>query len=94
MFDIDWRSAAAYQHAMAIPAAGFAWEYLRRDDDYHRDFDRVSRRKSPTATTLDAFSQRWGLRFPTRPDAAGRSRVGVLGSELAARGRAVVRSVL
>ena len=47
MFDIDWRSAAAYQHAMAIPAAGFAWEYLRRDDDYHRDSHR------PRATAVD-----------------------------------------
>jgi hypothetical protein len=71
MLDIDWRSAAAYQHAKVIPAAGFAWEYLRRDDDYHRDFDRLNRRKSSTATTLDAFSQRWGLRFPTQPAGAG-----------------------
>jgi Family of unknown function (DUF6499) len=72
MIEIDWRSAAAYQHAKVIPAAGFAWEYLRRDDDYHRDFDRLNRRKpSPAATTLDAFSQRWGLRFPTQPAGAG-----------------------
>ena len=70
MLNIDWRSAAAYQHAKVIPAAGFAWEYLRRDDDYHRDFDRLNR-KSPTATTLVAFSQRWGLRFPTQPAGAG-----------------------
>ena len=70
MLDIDWRSAAAYQDAMAIPASGFAWEYLRRDDDYHRDFERVNRRKSPPATTLEAFSQRWGLRFPAQPAGA------------------------
>ncbi len=70
MLDIDWRSAAAYQHAKVIPASGFAWEYLRRDDDYHRDFERVSRRKSPAATALEAFSQRWGLRFPTQPAGA------------------------
>ena len=73
MLDIDWRSAAAYQHAIVIPASGFAWEYLRRDDDYHRDFDRLSRRKPPAATTLEAFSQRWGLRFPTQSVGAGRS---------------------
>ena len=35
MLDIDWRSAAAYQHLKVIPAAEYAWEYLRRDDDYH-----------------------------------------------------------
>src|SRR5260370_16661420 len=93
MLDIDWRSAAAYQHAKVIPAAGFAWEYLRRDDDYHRDFDRLNRRKSPTATTLDVFSQRWGLRFPTQSVGAGRSRVDILDSELAAGSRAVVHHV-
>ncbi len=90
MLDIDWRSPAAYQHAKVIPAAGFSWEYLRRDDDYHRDFERVNRRKSPAATTLEAFSQRWGLRFPTQSVGAGRSRVDILDSEPAAGSRAVV----
>ena len=71
MLKIDWRSPEAYQDAEAIPAAGFAWEYLRRDDDYHRDFERVNRSTPPTDTTLDAFSERWGLRFPAQPDAAG-----------------------
>ena len=71
MLDIDWRSAAAYELAKVIPASGFAWEYLRRDDDYHHDFERVNRRKPPAATTLEAFSQRWGLRFPTRSDGTG-----------------------
>src|SRR6266852_1797520 len=94
MLDIDWRSAAAYQHAIVIPAAGFAWEYLRRDDDYHRDFERVNRRKSPAARTMEAFSQRWGLRFPTQSVGAGRSRVDILDSTFAARSRAVVRSVV
>src|SRR6266700_7735037 len=92
MLDIDWRSAAAYQHAIVIPASGFAWEYLRRDDDYHRDFERVNRRKPPAAT-LEAFSQRWGLRFPTQSVGAGRSRVDILDSELAAGRRAVVHHV-
>src|SRR5258705_2150556 len=93
MLDIDWRSAAAYQHAIVIPASGFAWEYLRRDDDYHRDFERVNRRKPPAATTLEAFSQRWGLRFPTQSLGTGRSRVDILDSELAAGSRAVVHHV-
>jgi hypothetical protein len=71
MLKIDWRSAEPYQHVEVIPASGISWEYLRRDDDYHRDFERVNRRKSPAATTLDTFSRRWGLRCPTRPAGAG-----------------------
>ncbi|WP_395370615.1 transcriptional regulator domain-containing protein [Komagataeibacter diospyri] len=34
----DWQSPAAYEHAKDIAAAGMAWEYLRRDDEYRRAF--------------------------------------------------------
>ena len=63
---IDWRSPAAYQYTERIPAAGFAWEYLRRDDDYHRAFQNIARIMDPDAQLLDEFSERWGLRFPLR----------------------------
>jgi len=69
MLSIDWRSPAAYEHARTISAAGFAWEYLRRDADYHRDFDKISHLKTQTTRTLAAFSERWGLRFPARSQA-------------------------
>lgn len=64
---INWRSSAAYQYTESITAAGFAWEYLRRDDDYHRDFDSITRIEDPPTERLDEFSERWGLRFPLRP---------------------------
>lgn len=67
MLSIDWRSPAAYQHAERIPAAGFAWEYLRRDDEYHREYQRITRIRKPPARTLEEFSKCWGLRFPVRP---------------------------
>lgn len=67
MLSIDWRAPAAYEHTKSIPAAGFAWEYLRRHEDYHRDFQRISRMREPDAAQLETFSQRWGLRFPMRP---------------------------
>jgi len=66
MLSINWRSPAKYEHARYISLAGFAWEYLRRLEDYHRDFQNVARIKKPTARELEAFSQRWGLRFPVR----------------------------
>jgi len=68
MLSIDWRSPTAYEHADSIPAAGFAWEYLRRDDDYHRDFEQVNGRRRPSPQSLETFSQRWGLRFPEGPE--------------------------
>jgi hypothetical protein len=64
MLNIDWRSPAAYQHAERIPAAGFAWEYLRRDPEYHRDYEKIARTRKPAVHTLQEFSKRWGLRFP------------------------------
>lgn len=67
MLSIDWRVPAAYGHAKSIPAAGFAWEYLRRHDEYHRDFMTIAEMKTPAANQLELFSQRWGLRFPVRP---------------------------
>ncbi len=66
LMNIDWRASAAYRHANDIPAAGFAWEYLRRDDAYHRDYEAVARMGLAAGKRLDLFSRRWGLRFPLR----------------------------
>lgn len=63
---IDWRAPVEYRHTDTIEATGFAWEYLRRDDEYHHDFRSISRMKNPPVPRLDAFSHRWGLRFPVR----------------------------
>ena len=67
MLKINWRAPAAYRHTRKIPPAGFAWEYLRRNDDYREDFRLLVRAKRPDATELEAFARRWGLRFPARP---------------------------
>ena len=56
----DWRDAAPYERAEALPASGLAWEFLRRDDDYGRTY-RSARRRSPVAA--DRAAGRWGLRF-------------------------------
>lgn len=74
----DWRSPAAYAHAKSIPAAGFAWEYLRRDDDYRRDFDRTRRLQRLDSDAQTTFSERWGLRFPDRPGSLRRPGRAVL----------------
>lgn len=66
MLKIDWRLPAAYRHAKHIPAAGFAWEYLRRNDEYRQDFQTVARTGGPAGRDLEAFAVRWGLRFPVR----------------------------
>ena len=66
MLSIDWRSPAAYGHTKHIPAAGFAWEYLRRNNDYRQEFQTIALTGGPTGRDLEVFAARWGLRFPVR----------------------------
>lgn len=66
MLGIDWRSARSYNAARSIPPAGFAWEYLRRHDEYHHDYQTIMRAGKPGMSYLETFSRRWGLRFPLR----------------------------
>lgn len=87
MLSIDWRSPEAYRHAKSIPAAGFAWEYLRRDGEYHRDFQTIIRIRKPGTQRLEAFAQRWGLRFPVRSRNPIGSAIPVLDSEPSTAGR-------
>ncbi len=66
MLSIDWRAPAAYRHTKNLPAAGFAWEYLRRNDEYRRDFQTIAQARRPGVRQLERFAQRWGMRFPKR----------------------------
>ncbi|MEH3117230.1 MAG: DUF6499 domain-containing protein [Methylorubrum populi] len=66
MIEIDWRSASGYRYAKTIPAAGFAWEYLRRHAEYRQDAKRLTEPDPPEPCELDRFTERWGLRFPAR----------------------------
>ena len=66
MLRIDWRSPVAYRHAKHISAAGLAWEYLRRYDEYGQEFQTVALTGGPSGRDLEAFADRWGLRFPVR----------------------------
>ena len=67
MQSIDWRTPAAYKRIKDLPPAGFAWEYLRRNDEYRNDFKAIALTGQPGARQLERFAQRWGLRFPKRP---------------------------
>ncbi|WP_334151173.1 transcriptional regulator domain-containing protein [Hyphomicrobium sp.] len=66
MLSIDWRAPAAYRHTKHLPAAGFAWEYLRRNDEYRHEYQTLTAMQRPDARQLEAFALRWGLRFRRR----------------------------
>ncbi|WP_319802070.1 transcriptional regulator domain-containing protein [Azospirillum fermentarium] len=55
----DWRSAAAYTDTAALPVAGWAWEFLRRNPEYRAG----TRAVAPRSAEHTAVGRRWGLSF-------------------------------
>ena len=72
MQSIGWRIPAAYKHVKDLSAAGFAWEYLRRNEDYRDDVTCLAQKAEPSVSEVDAFACRWGVRFPARPKRSAR----------------------
>ena len=54
--NIDWRDAAAYAYMDDLDPGDLAWECLRRNPDYRREY--------PAMCDGTLSSQTWGLRFP------------------------------
>lgn len=70
----QWRSSERYEPVERMSASGLAWEWLRRNEAYNRDFDALSAHNADIAMLTDAIRQRWRLRFRGRPRT--RSRCG------------------
>lgn len=62
MSRFDWRSPEAYANMQGAEAADFAWEYLRRNGDYRRDYDSLGK-GALSAGPGPQFRERWGLSF-------------------------------
>lgn len=57
----DWRPTAAYLYILNLDSSGLAWEYLRRNLAYLREWnDRGQGHSAPNA-------EHWGLQFRRRP---------------------------
>lgn len=59
-----WRDAAAYAFMDEASVDDLAWECLRRNLDYQRDFGRLLETARLDEPLPRAMSDRWGLRFP------------------------------
>ena len=70
----DWRSPAAYAYLNDLDLAGFAWEFLRRNPDYRRNFRSVVGKPKPQTQLVQRPVTHWGLRFPSRSGPARRHR--------------------
>ena len=66
MLSIDWRSPAAYETLQNLDPVDFAWEFLRRNPDYHRDHHEITHASSMDIEIVEGRAQRWGLCLPCR----------------------------
>lgn len=60
----DWRSPSDYDYLKELDRAELAWEFLRRNPEYQKDFARIVDVTKRKATVV---AERWGLCFRLRP---------------------------
>ena len=61
-----WRSSSSYDYVDHLTAPEIGWEWLRRNEDYQRDYAEFSQETAPTTELIKRASLRWDLRFPGR----------------------------
>ncbi|OUJ14555.1 hypothetical protein HK28_12915 [Acetobacter sp. DsW_063] len=59
-----WDTAQLRRALEPLDHAGFAQEWLRRNDDYRHDYDMTVRHGGGDLDTLIAMARRWGADFP------------------------------
>ncbi len=73
---LDWRRCDIADDLKHVGKPGFAWEFLRRNRGYRRDFNRITRHAptdSPgTAAAVAQVLHRWGLNCPQRSECGGK----------------------
>ncbi|HEV2652201.1 MAG TPA: DUF6499 domain-containing protein [Rhizomicrobium sp.] len=71
----DWRSATAADELNRLDRAGFAQEFLRRNQDYQEDYRRMIRLVEAGTMSEEAATSvlalRWGLSFRVRSNTFG-----------------------
>ena len=62
MPEFDWRSPESYKSLQNADITDIAWECLRRNVDYRRDYE-VMIANSPDGEVTPEFRRRWGICF-------------------------------
>ncbi|APG09519.1 hypothetical protein BKD09_14340 [Bradyrhizobium japonicum] len=58
----DWRSPESYKSLQDAEVTDLAWEFLRRNPDYRRDYEETIG-NSPDGEVTPEFRRRWGICF-------------------------------
>ncbi len=72
----DWRAASAVETLNSLDRAGFAWEFLRRNPRYRREYNQAAKEAASAAS--EAAGHRWGLSFRLRSQTRSPQRCGDL----------------
>jgi len=59
----QWRSDAAYAYLNQLQQAELAWEFLRRNPNYQRDYQTAADATADQAELSETLIAQWGLRF-------------------------------
>lgn len=59
---VDWRSEEDYANFEKAETAEIAWEWLRRDGEYQKDYGAIAIPARLNGATHD-FRHKWGLSF-------------------------------
>nr|WP_245421764.1 DUF6499 domain-containing protein [Rhodoplanes serenus] len=76
----QWRSSSTYDFVDGLAAADLAWEWLRRNADYQRDFANIERGAVDPQRYRDVVRARWGLQFRSPPKAQRHRNYSLLGA--------------
>lgn len=58
-----WRASSSYDFIDRAGVDDLAWECLRRNRDYQKDYARLRRGKALDLPVSEEMETRWGLRF-------------------------------
>jgi len=67
----QWRSEGAYAYLNDLEPAELAWEFLRRNPEYQRDYRTAADSTADQAEFPESLIARWGLRFPDQSGSSG-----------------------
>lgn len=71
----EWRITAAYAYALGLDRTGLAWEWLRRNTDYHEDYRQDLLGRKVGRWRAGSRARGWGLVFMEDPALTARDAV-------------------
>ncbi len=70
----EWRSEAAYAYLNDLTPAELAWEFLRRNPEYQRDYRTAADATADQVELPESLITQWGLRFRDQSGSSGGQR--------------------